>query len=521
MIQLKDFSQFINEASDQLDISIKAVGKFITSDKKRLEFLSTPVKVEHKTDGIKITLVYINDTGDYTKDWIVSYKGEIQYPGEFDFTTVTNIKKSSIANSQFQIIFNHLKKITPSLSGVKKDTELFVEFLMKKPTLSSTYTKSHGMVLIAQSPCTYTAEFGKLKTASTFNTNGREELAKKIKLDVPAVLFEGVLGNQVSFEKSIIMKELKSLYASSKGAFVWDNPEMLIENLRDLFLEVDSVYGGKEEGVVIKYLNGSNIYLKFQQEYQVDKASRDAIKMKYKEEDETDELQYWKNIRLVALEVISIVAPDMLVAPDKFEEFLGRAAKELKRVKLDFKHSKRNETMIKDDIQGNIKMIARKRLKGNNGALILGRFQPFTSGHQKMVDQAVSKADTITICIVRARKEDLDKNPFPYDLQVKMISAIYPKAEIITHSTGNLFGIMGKSNKNVNQVWCGTDRFYDYKDMLARNPDISVHEIKRSGDDISATKVREAIRKDDEKTFKKLTPKAIHKFYKELRDIIS
>ena len=110
-----DFLKYLSEAKDQLDISIQSADKYLTSDKKKLELLSVPVKVEHKTDGIKITLIYIDNTGDFTKDWIVSYKGEIQYPGEFDFSSRTAIKRSSVANAQFQLIFDHLKKITPEI----------------------------------------------------------------------------------------------------------------------------------------------------------------------------------------------------------------------------------------------------------------------------------------------------------------------------------------------------------------------------------------------------------------------
>mgnify|MGYP000685788193 CR=1 FL=1 len=40
----------------------------------------------------------------------------------------------------------------------------------------------------------------------------------------------------------------------------------------------------------------------------------------------------------------------------------------------------------------------------------------------------------------------------------------------------------------------------------------------RSGKNISATKVREALTADDEAEFKKLTPKAEHKYYNQLRN---
>ena len=39
----------------------------------------------------------------------------------------------------------------------------------------------------------------------------------------------------------------------------------------------------------------------------------------------------------------------------------------------------------------------------------------------------------------------------------------------------------------------------------------------RADNEYSGTAVREAIKKDDQETFEKMTPKAVHKFYKELK----
>jgi len=119
----KSFRTFLNEVGkDYLDISIQAASKYLTNNKKKEEFLSTPVTVELKFDGIKTNLIYKDNTGDYTKDWIVSYKGDIQYPGANDFASTTAIKKSSIANAQFKIIFDYLKKVTPNISGIPLNT---------------------------------------------------------------------------------------------------------------------------------------------------------------------------------------------------------------------------------------------------------------------------------------------------------------------------------------------------------------------------------------------------------------
>lgn len=100
------------------------------------------------------------------------------------------------------------------------------------------------------------------------------------------------------------------------------------------------------------------------------------------------------------------------------------------------------------------------------------------------------------------------------DLRTEMVRKAFPEIEIVHHSTGNLFGIMSKATKNINVVLAGSDRVSAYKSTLSRNPDLSVEEIKRTGTDISATKIIENI--EDEKYFKKNTPKAIHSMYSKL-----
>jgi len=59
-----------------------------------------------------------------------------------------------------------------------------------------------------------------------------------------------------------------------------------------------------------------------------------------------------------------------------------------------------------------------------------------------------------------------------------------------------------------------------YRDELGVDPSFKGYEIPRTGENISASKVRNALKIDDEKSFKKMTPKSIHGFYKPLQTII-
>jgi hypothetical protein len=62
----------------------------------------------------------------------------------------------------------------------------------------------------------------------------------------------------------------------------------------------------------------------------------------------------------------------------KLDDILFELSLALKRYKLNFTHSVKTELMIKDDIQLNAKTVLIKQMRGNNNALIIGKFRVFT-----------------------------------------------------------------------------------------------------------------------------------------------
>ena len=56
-----------------------------------------------------------------------------------------------------------------------------------------------------------------------------------------------------------------------------------------------------------------------------------------------------------------------------------------------------------------------------------------------------------------------------------------------------------------------------YRDELGVDDDFRLEEIPRTDDNISATKVRNALLDGDEKMFQSMTPKSMHKMYKLLK----
>jgi hypothetical protein len=88
------------------------------------------------------------------------------------------------------------------------------------------------------------------------------------------------------------------------------------------------------------------------------------------------------------------------------------------------------------------------------------------------------------------------------------------KIEIFEATSGNLMTLMNRTNENINWIMAGSDRVKAYEKMLERNKDVKVYEIPRTDEDISASKVINEI--EDEKYFKKNTPKEIHSLYNEI-----
>jgi cytidyltransferase-like protein len=168
--------------------------------------------------------------------------------------------------------------------------------------------------------------------------------------------------------------------------------------------------------------------------------------------------------------------------------------------------------------------------------IFVGRFQPFTLGHVKVFEQMYKKnGHPVIVFLVRGGKPDPEKRPFDEDLQQAMFAEMakqYPflEAAFVVPNGGidTLFATARPAYEPM--MWgYGTDRkkAYDfmidkpeYRSDLGVDQDFTGFEITRTDDDVSASKVRNALIIDDESTFKKMTPKSIHKFYKTLQDTL-
>ena len=193
-----------------LDISIKELRKAITSSKKASEFIRKHVKVVEKVDGTKLTIIRNDspfDPNDYTKNWLVAYKGNIIYPTEFGGLEgrEKEIKSQALGTSQYKFVHDHLKKIHPDTGSIPKNTEFFIEFVQNKPTVTRDYARKHGMFLVGFGPSTHADVRGQLLTTSSFSDDPKklEEYRNILQLGSFPVVFDGNFSSRQSIYDGI------------------------------------------------------------------------------------------------------------------------------------------------------------------------------------------------------------------------------------------------------------------------------------------------------------------------------
>ena len=167
--------------------------------------------------------------------------------------------------------------------------------------------------------------------------------------------------------------------------------------------------------------------------------------------------------------------------------------------------------------------------------MFVGRFQPFTLGHAKVVKQLHEQNGyPVVIFLVKSKKkkkEDAFKRPYDETTQLEMLNNLKKELPIEhvyiipTAAIDVMFNEMRPKYEPV--LWgTGTDRMkvygyqvdrQEYRDDLNVLPEFGLYEIQRTGENISATKVRNAMLDDDFKAFKAMTPKGIHGMYNDLK----
>jgi len=167
--------------------------------------------------------------------------------------------------------------------------------------------------------------------------------------------------------------------------------------------------------------------------------------------------------------------------------------------------------------------------------MFVGRFQPFTLGHAKVIE-TIHKQNgyPVVIFLIKSKTkkaEDAFKRPYDEETQLAMLERLkssYPIEDVKILPTAAIDRMFNELRPQYEPVlWgTGTDRMkvygyqvdrQEYREDLGVRDDFGLFEIPRSGKNISATQVRNAMLDGNERLFKKLTPKGVHGMYGELK----
>ena len=169
--------------------------------------------------------------------------------------------------------------------------------------------------------------------------------------------------------------------------------------------------------------------------------------------------------------------------------------------------------------------------------ICLGRFMPFTNGHYKMIEYGLKHNGLPTVIFMISNKKMDKKHPFSDELIQKEMDMLKKSLKGIENtvyvSSADIvkLGQWCYENNYEAQLWItGSDRLAAYK-RQAENPkyqdlghfpsSFTTLEVPRTDEDISATKVREAIMNDDLDTFKKMMPEGTEKLFDDFKEALS
>lgn len=164
--------------------------------------------------------------------------------------------------------------------------------------------------------------------------------------------------------------------------------------------------------------------------------------------------------------------------------------------------------------------------------LFITRAQPLHKGHLKVISQMTNPV----VVIVRGEKsgQDKTKNPFSVETQLMIAKAVLPSyVSVVLASSGYIPDIIkelsSQYKEHTTAVYCGPDRVAGYRQQIARhnnnatNPvklDVDILELSRDDDQISATKVRQALMDKDESAYQALMPATAFGLFNTLSDQI-
>lgn len=528
-----------------MDISIKNLKKHVFEPKteslrlkRASEIVNQSMVVTEKVDGTKLTLVRTNETdpNDYTKNWIVAYKGTVLYPKEFAYIgdkEKEGITQASVGIGQYVIVFDHLKKINGKIQSIPTSTEFSVEFAQNKDTLTRTYVNKGGMFLRSYGRVAYRVVSGSLFTKPEKEVTEYSEVEKMAKLleISPFPIFHSGDLSRVSLMKN-------PLLAPKLGNVNWKSPLDVLEKFSDAILSVESSLGGKTEGVVMKLENGE--FYKVVQPDQYDAEVRGEKKALYKLEPEAA-TAYFQQIRALIQKVFAEIGTGDKPEEDIISDVNFYIAKNEQKLKKFFEElskiagGKKNKVQMMDDVHDTVRLLVGKEKTLGKDTKTIGLIpiagKPLHIGHWKLIEKAADENDNVIVYTSlsdRAKKgefpiygedfitiwSDIFIPALPNNVKVKFVDS---PVRSVMHELGWLEQSLTQDAANVPSIKLYSDKDdvdVNFKDedlnkfptLLGSNKIEKVGVERTSTVDISGTKMREFLMNDDKKSFMKYLP---------------
>jgi hypothetical protein len=409
-----------------MDISIKNLKKYIFEPKteslrlnRAKDILSQDVVITEKVDGTKLTLVRTNvtDRADYTKNWVVAYKGTVLYAKEFDYIGSAekgDITSKSVGIAQYSLVFDHLKRINSKISSIPSSTEFSVEFAQNKDTLTRTYEQKGGMFLRSYGKVEYRVLNGSLYTRvvgeEVTEYTQVKKMANLLEISTFPVTHSGKLNKENLLKNPLIGPKMAGVE--------WNNPLDVISKFSDAVLSIPSTLGGKTEGVVLKLGNGE--FFKLVQDDQYDAEVRGAKKELYKLDPEAA-TAYFQQIRALISKVFKTIGTEGKSEEDVISDanfYIAKHEKELSKffgALQKIAGNKKNMIQIKDDIHDTVRLLISKESllgkKTESIGLIPIAGKPLHIGHWKLIEKAANENERVIVYTSTSNR--IKKGEFP------------------------------------------------------------------------------------------------------------
>ena len=167
-----------------------------------------------------------------------------------------------------------------------------------------------------------------------------------------------------------------------------------------------------------------------------------------------------------------------------------------------------------------------------DSGLIVGRFQTFHKGHQRLVETGIMLCDRILLLVGSAQECGTPRNPLNIETRIEMIRSVYDSDRVMIYALSDM-----TNEDDIRPEWgryllnnvdryiykapelmiYGNDesrsRWFDTEDIK----DTSEFIVNRGSLPVSATMLRELMVRDDRRAWMKWVDPKLHKMYDRLR----